>query len=258
MPHKALADAWAADRAALGCWITTESDWAVEALGQSGFDYVLIDCQHSLIAEAVAGRMLTALAATPAAGVVRVSKNDPALIGRVLDAGADGVVVPMVNSAEEAAAAVAACRYAPGGVRSFGPFRAGLGFDIAALQERVSCFVMIETAKAVANAAEICAVPGLAGVFVGPADLAIDMGIPVMSIFGGTRPAAWVEAIATARKSALAAGIVAGIPAFSPADAVRYAGEGFRFITIGADRGFIRERASQVVKDFRKSTCSGS
>jgi 4-hydroxy-2-oxoheptanedioate aldolase len=252
MPHKALADAWTAGRAALGCWITTESDWAVEALGQSGFDYVLIDCQHSLIAEAAAGRMLTALAATPAAGVVRVSKNDPALIGRVLDAG------PMVNSAEEAAAAVAACRYAPGGVRSFGPFRAGLGFDIAALQERVSCFVMIETAKAVANAAEICAVPGLAGVFVGPADLAIDMGIPVMSIFGGTRPAAWVEAIATARKSALTAGIVAGIAAFSAADAVRYAGEGFRFIAIGADRGFIRERASQVVKDFRKSTGSGS
>ncbi len=104
----------------------------------------------------------------------------PAPIGRVLDAGADAIIVAMIESADQAAAAVAASRYPPAGARSFGPLRASLGVDTAALEARVSVFAMIETAAALADVDAICAVPGLAGIYVGPADLAISMGVDVV------------------------------------------------------------------------------
>ncbi len=112
----------------------------------------------------------------PIATAVRLPSADPAPIGRVLDAGADAVIVAMVESAEQAAAAVAATRYAPAGVRSFGPLRASLGLDPAAHEAGTSVFAMIETARGLSALDEICAVPGLAGVYVGPADLAISLG----------------------------------------------------------------------------------
>ena len=112
----------------------------------------------------------------PIATAVRLPSTDPAPIGRVLDAGADAVIIAMVESAEQAAAAVAATRYAPAGVRSFGPLLASLGLDPAALEARVSVFAMVETAQGLSALEEICAVPGLTGVYVGPADLAISLG----------------------------------------------------------------------------------
>jgi 4-hydroxy-2-oxoheptanedioate aldolase len=254
MSHSALAKAWSANRAALGPWITTDSAWSIETLAHAGFDFVVIDCQHSLLDEVTAGRLLGGLANAPAAGIVRVSRNEPGRIGRVLDAGADGVIVPLVNDAKEAAAAVAACRYSPRGVRSFGPFRAGLGFDVKALEERVSCFVMIETGKGVQNAAEICGVEGVAGVFIGPADLSVDMGLPAASAFSDKPPAALVEAMEKVVSATTAAGIVAGRPAASAADAVRATNGGYRLLTLGADRTLLRERAVQVVKEMSKAT----
>ena len=112
----------------------------------------------------------------PIATAVRLPSVDPAPIGRVLDAGADAVIVAMVESPEQAAAAVAATRYAPAGVRSFGPLRASLGLDHTEHEARTSMFAMIETARGLAALDEICAVPGLTGVYVGPADLAISLG----------------------------------------------------------------------------------
>ncbi len=250
MSHNGLSKAWSEGRAALGPWITTDSAWSIETLAHCGYDFVVIDCQHSLLDEVTAGRLLKGLANAPAAGIVRVSRNEPGRIGRVLDAGADGVIVPLVNSAEEAAAAVAACHYSPKGVRSFGPFRAGLGFDVKALEERVSCFVMIETTKAVQRAAEICAVPGVAGVFIGPADLSVDMVLPAASAFGEKPPAGLTDAIEKVVKATKAAGIVAGRPASSVADAARATAAGFRLLTVGADRSLLRERAVQVVKEM--------
>jgi 4-hydroxy-2-oxoheptanedioate aldolase len=251
MSHSGLSKAWGANRAAVGPWITTDSEWSIETLAHSGCDFVVIDCQHSLLDEVTAGRLLKGLANAPAAGIVRVSRNEPARIGRVLDAGADGVIVPLVNSAEEAAEAVAACHYSPHGVRSFGPFRVGLGFDVKVLQERVSCFVMIETTKGVEHAAQICATPGVAGVFIGPADLAVDMGLPAGSAFSENPPAALAGALGKILKATKAAGIVAGRPAASVADATRAAAAGYRLLTVGADRTLLRERAVQVVKEMQ-------
>ncbi len=253
MSHSALSKAWSANRAALGPWITTDSEWSIETLAFSGYDFVVIDCQHSLLDEVTAGRLLKGLANAPAAGIVRVSRNEPARIGRVLDAGADGVIVPLVNNADEAAEAVAACHYSPKGVRSFGPFRAGLGFDVKALTERVSCLVMIETSKGVENAAKICAVPGVAGVFIGPADLAVDMGLAAGSAFSENPPAQLTAAMDKVLKATAAAGIVCGRPAASVADASRATAGGYRLLTVGADRTLLRERAVQIIKEMTKA-----
>src|SRR6185437_12423069 len=120
----------------------------------------------------------------PLGTVVRLPNADAAPIGRVLDAGADAVVIAMVESADQAAAAVAAARYPPRGVRSFGPLRASLGVDPAEHESRAGVFAMIETAAALAGIHEICAVNGLTGIYVGPADLAISLGAGVV---GATR-----------------------------------------------------------------------
>jgi 4-hydroxy-2-oxoheptanedioate aldolase len=254
MSHSALAKQWDADRAVLGPWITTDSEWAIETLANSTYDFVVIDCQHSLLDESVAARLLKGLANAPAAGIVRVSRNEPARIGRVLDGGADGVIVPLVNSAEEAAEAVAACRYSPNGTRSFGPFRAGLGFDAKALQERVSCFVMIETVRGVEHAAEICATPGLAGIFIGPTDLGVDMGVPAMATFSENPPPALAAAMEKVCKAARTAGIIAGRPSYGVNDAINGIKAGFRLLTVGADRTLMRERAVQLVKQVREES----
>jgi len=254
MSHSALSKQWDAGRAVLGPWVTTDSEWSVETLANASYDFVVIDCQHSLLDETVAARLLKGIASAPAAGIVRVSRNEPARIGRVLDGGADGVIVPLVNSAQEAADAVAACRYSPNGVRSFGPFRAGLGFDAKALEERVSCFVMIETRKGVEHAREICAVPGVAGIFIGPTDLGVDMGIPAMATFSENPPPALAEAMDKVCKAATAAGIIAGRPTYGVNDAVNAIKAGFRLLTIGADRTLMRERAVQLVKQVREAS----
>jgi len=141
---------------------------------------------------------------------VRLPNADPAPIGRVLDAGADAVVIAMIESADQAAAAVAATRYPPAGIRSFGPLRASLGHDTAALQARVSVFAMIETAAALSGLSQICAVDGLAGVYIGPADLAISMGVDPV---GASQHPAVLDAIARIHRAAADAGLVTGIHA---------------------------------------------
>src|SRR5262249_31906176 len=149
--------------------------------------------------------------------------NQPAAIGRVLDAGADGVIVPMVSTAAEARAAVAACRYPPAGVRSFGPMRADLGLEMAQIEGRACCFVMIETAEGLANVEQICAVPGLAGVYIGPADLSIGLGLNPMLAFSTDQLQAPVEAI---RSACAGNGLVMGAHSLNGADAARWAGRG--------------------------------
>jgi 2-keto-3-deoxy-L-rhamnonate aldolase RhmA len=173
VPHASLAARWSVDQPAFGGWVTTESEANISMFGRLGYDYVGIDTQHSAVSEAQAAVLVRRLVAAPFGVIVRVSKNDPALIGRLLDSGADGIIVPMVSTAEEAKAAVSACRYPPDGVRSFGPFRGDLGLDLRALQQRVSLFVMIETSQGLDNVRDICAVDGIEGVYIGPADLSI-------------------------------------------------------------------------------------
>ncbi|TXI46224.1 MAG: aldolase, partial [Mycobacterium sp.] len=154
--------------------------------------------------------------------------------------------VAMVDTPEQAAAAVAAARYAPAGVRSYGPLRASIGRDPAELQSRVSTFAMIETAAGLAAVEEICSVPGLSGIYVGPADLAISLGVELAK--ATTDPRA-LDAIGRARQAASAAGVVAGIHAGNGATGKELAALGFQMITLAAESQALQRGAAAHLDD---------
>ena len=170
-----IRELWAERDVAVGGWCAIPSPFVAELLVTVGFDWICLDLQHGLIGYETMVGMLQAVARRVPV-LVRVPWNQPDEIMRPLDAGAAGVIVPMVNSAEEADAAVRACRYAPEGFRSWGPIRASLGdpdFGPAAANRHVVCVIMIETVKGVENVDEILAVPGVDVVLIGPNDLAL-------------------------------------------------------------------------------------
>lgn len=224
------------------------SDAAIRALAGVGYDFVTIDCQHGLLDEAGAGALLRGMAGLPCALLVRVKGLDDAAIGRVLDAGADGVVVPMVDTPEQARAAVAACRYPPAGVRSFGPARGDLGIDVAALQERVSCFAMIETEAGLENVRAIAALPGLAGLFVGPVDLGIALGVPFAEV--QTSETLW-SALRTVREACDAAGVAAACFGAGPDHVTRLVAEGYRVVSMGSDASILINAARHELEAVR-------
>jgi 4-hydroxy-2-oxoheptanedioate aldolase len=228
---------------AVGGWCATPNPLAAEILAAEGFDYVGIDCQHGLIGDADLPSMLMALGHHHATPVVRVPRNDPAWIGKALDAGAEAVIVPMVNSAADAERAVRACRYPPLGDRSFGPVRAGLFLNQAPpadVNHEVLCLVMIETVEALQRADEICSVPGVDGVYVGPADLALSMGYPpALSDVSPAHDAA-VDAL---RQACAAHSIVAAIHTASGAAAHAALAAGFQMATVSSDIAILRAAA---------------
>ncbi|HZQ59031.1 MAG TPA: aldolase/citrate lyase family protein [Acidimicrobiales bacterium] len=223
---------------AVGSWCVTPSTLTAELLTADGVDYVCFDCQHGLVDSSTLAALLAA-SRREVVPIVRVPGNDGAAIGKALDLGAGGVIIPMVGSAGEAAAAVAACRYAPRGTRSYGPARAALtlGQDPADLEGHALCFVMIETPAAVERADEICGVPGLDGVYVGPADLAVGLGIRPADIEGSREHAA---AVARVREACARAGIFAGIHTSGGADARRRLAEGFQLVSLPTDAVLLR------------------
>src|SRR6202012_4693064 len=159
-----LQQALARGKPVWGGWITGPTAIGPEEFARAGYDYVGFDAQHGYPAHADIANTLRRLEHVPIGTAVRLPAADPAPIGRVLDAGADAIIVAMIESADQAAAAVAATRYPPAGIRSFGPLRASMGFDSAALESRVSVFAMIETAAALSGLSKICAGDALAGI----------------------------------------------------------------------------------------------
>jgi 4-hydroxy-2-oxoheptanedioate aldolase len=229
-----------------GGWITGPTAIGPEEFARTGYDYVGFDAQHGYLDDADIANILRRLEHVPIGTAVRLPDADPAPIGRVLDAGADAIIVAMIESADQAAAAVAATRYPPAGVRSFGPLRASLGYDIAALESRVSVFAMIETAAALSDVSDICAVPGLSGIYVGPADLAISMGVEVTK--ATTHPAVR-DAIADIRHVASQAGLVAGIHAGDGKVGQAMAQLGFQMITLASESQALRRGATAALKE---------
>ncbi|MFD1542021.1 HpcH/HpaI aldolase family protein [Nonomuraea guangzhouensis] len=229
-----------------GFWQVTANPIATERLAGLGYDYLCLDLQHGLID--YAGYLACAVAADAGGSVMvaRVATNDLTHIGRALDAGAQGVIVPLVDSAEEAAAAVHACRYAPIGGRSFGPFRSGLriGPDPREADEAIACIVMIETLGGLEAIEEICRTPGLDGVYVGPADLALALGAP--------RPGAEVEGFTEAldriTAAAKAAGLACGIQCHSGSEAATRLASGFTFASVASDLTLLEEAARAALR----------
>src|SRR3990172_12512095 len=210
MRENRLKSLWGQGQPALGGWLTVPSSVSAEIFAHAGFDWLTIDMQHGLIDYQVAVTMLQAISTTETVPIVRVPWNEPGIIMKALDAGAGGVIVPMVNSKAEAEAAVAACRYAPLGVRSYGPTRArfGAGRDyVQRANDNVLCIVMIETKEAIASLDAILDVPGVDAAYIGPADLSVSLGLPPASDHEETVFANAVRAVLDGcRKRGLVAG----------------------------------------------------
>lgn len=219
---------------ALGAWLFLREPIAAEAASRAGYDYVCIDVQHGLQSFDTVTTMLAWGTAGGAFPIVRVPWNEPGFIGRVLDAGALGVIVPMVNTPDEAAAAVAASKYPPLGARSLGPVGAMTRFGpdyFVRANANVLILPMIETAEAVDNVEAIAAVPGVDGLYVGPADLSVSLGLPPAVDSGDAR---FNDALARTVAACKTAGILAGVHA-NPELVPRRQAQGFSFITVGYD-----------------------
>ena len=218
----------------MGAWCVIPSTITAEMVARMKFDYVCVDAQHGLLDYETVLDMLQVIDLGDADSVVRVPSNEPAIIGKMLDAGAMGVIVPMVNSAAEAEAAVAACRYAPLGSRSFGPARVGLregpGYFQRANAE-VAVIPMIETVEALESMDEIVAAKGVDAVYVGPADLSISLGLPPGE---NDDDETFVQALKKILSSCDDNAVVAGIHA-SAARAPLRLEQGFRMVTMSMD-----------------------
>jgi 4-hydroxy-2-oxoheptanedioate aldolase len=222
-----------------------------EIVSRSGPDFVMIDNQHgswgpdSTIAALIA---INGSAATPMA---RVARNDYTMIGRLLDEGMLGIIVPMVHTAEDAKAAAAACRFPPRGTRSWGWARAArYGDDYAdRVGDELFLAVQIESAEAVKNAEAIMATPGVDGCWVGPSDLALSMGIHPRDMFKNEQHARNLEKVVAACRNT---GKIPGISGMHPEDALVKAKQGFRFITTSSDTGFLLNGIAAAWKTLRE------
>ena len=236
---------WEADEPAFGLWAGIPTSITAEIAAAAGYDYVCTDLQHGGSDEATMVSMFQATQAAGAAPLARLAWNEPWLIMRALDLGAVGVILPLIDSAAEAARAVEACRYPPLGRRSYGPIRAQMvlgSSSLEALGTDALCFAMIETRDGLENLDEIAATPGLDGLYIGPSDLSIALGLPPRGVVGelgeDLRPLA--DAIERVRDACAANGLIAGMHCGSGAAAERYAREGFRLITVAVDTNLFR------------------
>jgi 4-hydroxy-2-oxoheptanedioate aldolase len=162
-------------------WLSISHGFTAEVMARQGFDALCVDMQHGTTSMSEVWPMLQAISQTDTVPIVRVPWNDPATIMKALDLGAYGIIVPLVNTAAEAARAVAACRYPPVGMRSSGPVRAiqyGGPDYVAHANDEIVVMAMIETKEGIANLDAICATPGLDAVYIGPADLSFALGLP--------------------------------------------------------------------------------
>ncbi len=230
---------------ALGYWVVLDSPVSTERLARLGYDYLCFDAQHGLLAyPGLLAGLMAMDAGGGCLGLVRVGANDPFHIGQALDAGAVGVIVPLVDTAEDAARALAAASYPPLGVRSYGPMRSGLRLGPAPAEANavVVTLAMIETAGGLANVEQICAVPGLAGIYVGPSDLRIAVG--GVSPTDQSVDAAFDAALVRIAAAAAHAGVAAGIHTNSGEEAARLLRQGFTFATVSCDLVHLEQAAA--------------
>jgi 4-hydroxy-2-oxoheptanedioate aldolase len=246
---------WSAGKPVINGWLSIACPFTAEIMAAQGYDSITIDLQHGLVGYEVATTMLQAMRASAVTPLVRVPWLDPAAIMKSLDAGAYGVICPMINTREEAERLVSYVRYPPHGVRSFGPTRANFsaGTDYGQHADaEVLCFAMIETADAVANLEAIVATPGLDGVYIGPADLTLGLtGRRYPTGFDREEPE-MVEAIQTILHKAHQAGIRACLHNGTPTYAAKAIGWGFDLVTISNDVRLLAGAAQASVATARK------
>ncbi|WP_429817393.1 HpcH/HpaI aldolase family protein [Ensifer sp. B1-9] len=245
---------WADGGCVLNGWLSIANAFSAEIMAEQGYDSIGIDLQHGIVDYQAAVSMLQGMRASGVVPLIRVPWLDPAQIMKALDAGAYGVVCPMINSRAEAEALVSYVRYPPKGIRSFGPSRAAISAGSNYGQEadeQVLCFAMIETAEAMRNLNEIVTTPGLDGVYIGPADLTIGLtGMKYPTGFDREEPEL-VENIKRILSAAHGAGIKAALHCGTPNYAARAAEWGFDMVTVSNDVRLLAGAAAASVKTFR-------
>ena len=251
MKHNALKKKIAEGVRAVGGWAAIPSAFSTEIYAAQGWDSVTIDMQHGAPNINDLVPMLQAICLSDATPLARVPWNDPSYIMRALDAGAMGIICPMINAKAEAEAFVRAGRYPPMGERSFGPFRAAqyAGADYwQHANEEVLLLAMIETRTAVSNLHDILSVKGLNGVYIGPSDLSLSMGkTPTLD---PTEPTV-LEAMAIILKETRERGLIAGVHTDGSKTALKRFDEGFQMCTILNDVRLLAMGAAQAVREVR-------
>jgi 4-hydroxy-2-oxoheptanedioate aldolase len=234
-----------AEGTTLGGWCHMPSGFAAEVMATAGFDWILVDRQHGLIGESDMFDMLRALTISGTPTFVRVSQADHAEIGRALDGGAHGVVVPQIGSVDEAEMVARACRYAPAGARSIGPTRAKLygRTDPRAADASVVCLPMIESRAGLDAVEAIAAVDGVDGLFVGPADLALDLGVEGAELDDAMRH---IAAVCRGR------GKLAGAFGMGAARIPGWIELGYEFLAIDSDATFLLQAARAALSEARR------
>jgi 4-hydroxy-2-oxoheptanedioate aldolase len=226
---------WNENASAVNAWLGIPSTVTAEIVSRQGFDAITVDLQHGITDYSSAVPMLQAIGACDATPMARVPWLEPGIIMKMLDAGALGIICPMVNTPADAQRLVRYCRYAPDGDRSFGPVRAGLVHGPAYVEQANDSIVtlaMVETGQALAQVADIARTPGLTGVYIGPADLGLSLGYEAR--LDQTEPVV-VDAIKRILEAAREAGIKAGIHCLAPAYAREMLALGFDLVTMGTD-----------------------
>ncbi len=251
-PNKML-QAWRNGDQTVGAWLSAPSGHTAEVLAHSGFDWLCVDMQHGLIDYTECTEMLRAISTTETVPIVRVPWNDPATIMKVLDAGAYGVVVPLVNNREEAERAVWAAKYPPAGGRSSGPARATLyaGSDYQThANDEIAVIAMIETKEGIDNLDEILSTPGIDCAYIGPSDLAYALG---MAPTGDNRNEEHQQVVMEIYEACRRNGVAPGIHTSSLEFTQKWLEAGFQMVTLGSDVGFMRNRAAQELAEARGS-----
>ncbi|MEC9251452.1 MAG: aldolase/citrate lyase family protein [Pseudomonadota bacterium] len=244
---------WREGGQTIGAWLSIGNAYTAESMAGMGFDWLCVDLQHGMLSYDDLKYMLPAISTRESIPIVRVPWNEPYEIMKALDAGAYGVIVPMVNNREEAVQAVAACRYPPDGGRSFGPIRAamygGRGYASEA-NSQIACIAMVETAEALDNLEDIATTPGLDAVYIGPSDLAYAIGLNGPGDFENPKHVETVNLIyETCKKHGIAIGIHTGSLAYTQ----RYLEQGFNFVTLGTDSAFMGRMAVSELAQAKKT-----
>jgi 4-hydroxy-2-oxoheptanedioate aldolase len=248
---------WAAGETAFAAWLTFDSPAAAAILASAGFDAVVIDLQHGHAMLESLPHLLAAVPPRASLPFVRATWNHPADLMRALDLGARGVICPLVGSRAEAEAFVAVCRYPPAGTRSYGPIDAAFGRgrgQTSAAEEAILLFAMIETADGFAHLDEIAATPGLDGLFVGPADLSLGLGLDAFADLTDPALLAALDAVVAA---AGRRDLIAGIHAPSTPDFTAMADGGFRFVSCAVDEDLLRTAAVAALEAARAPRPAG-
>ena len=248
---------WRDGGAVINGWLAIPSSLSAETMSHQGWDSLTVDQQHGMVDFQSAVPMLQAICTTDTVPITRVPWLEPGIIMKSLDAGAYGIICPMINTREDAEALVGACRYAPQGHRSFGPVRALMyaGADYPQhANDTVLAIAMIETQQALDNLEEILNVPGLDGIYIGPSDLALSLGGTPKPDQTDPKVVAAIERILAAAKSH---GVVPGIHCGSPAYATRMVEQGFQLVTILSDNLLMATAAKRAVAELREGIGGG-